>query len=137
LLRRLSALTPVIHPLSHCRVTARNGVLDRATGARGVILQVARLAWVHAAAADVVGGYYITHRHAAAFRYGVELEGPCWAVTTAALLWRVWPSSSLVTSSCLRQHKHGHDLVDENRIWWVEMEEGFSFEDLLMGLGTL
>jgi hypothetical protein len=89
LLRRLSALTPVIHPLSHCRVTARNGVLDRATGARGVIIQVARLAWVHAAAADVVGGYYITHRHAAAFRYGVEPEGPCWAVTTTALLWRV------------------------------------------------
>jgi hypothetical protein len=89
LLDRLRDLTPAIHPLSHCRVTARDGVLDRATGARGVIVQVARLAWVHPAAVDVVGGYYLTHRHAAAFRYGVEPEGQGWAVTTAALLWRV------------------------------------------------
>jgi hypothetical protein len=89
LLDRLRDLTPAIHPLSHCRVTARDGVLDRATGTRGVIVQVVRLAWVHTAAVDVVGGYYLTHRHAAAFRYGVEPEGQGWAVTTAALLWRV------------------------------------------------
>jgi hypothetical protein len=89
LLERLRDLTPAIHPLSQCRVTARDGVLDRHTGTRGVIVQVARLAWVHTAAVDVVGGYYITHRHAAAFRYDVEPEGPRWAVTTAFLLWRV------------------------------------------------
>jgi hypothetical protein len=89
LLDRLRDLTPTIHPLSQCRVTARDGVLDRATGTRGVIVQIARLAWVHTAAVDVVGGYYITHWHAAAFRYGVEPEGPRWAVTTAFLLWRV------------------------------------------------
>jgi hypothetical protein len=89
LLARLRDLTPAIHPLSRCRVTARDGVLDRATGTRGVIVQVARLAWVHTAAVDVVGGYYMTHRHAAAFRYGVEPEGQGWAVTTVSLLWRV------------------------------------------------
>ena len=89
LLRRLQDLTPTIQPLSHCRVTAREGVCDRAAGARGVILQVARLAWVHAAAVEVVGGYYITHRHAASFRYGVASEGVHWAVTTVHLLWRV------------------------------------------------
>ncbi len=89
LLGRLRDLTPRVQPLSHCRVMAREGVCDRATGARGVILQVARLAWVHAAAVEVVGGYYITHRHAASFRYGVASEGVHWAVTTVHLLWRV------------------------------------------------
>ena len=33
LLRRLRELTPWVQPLSQCRVTARDGVLDRATGA--------------------------------------------------------------------------------------------------------
>jgi hypothetical protein len=88
LLQRLRALTPWIQPLSHCRVTARDGVMDRATGARGIIVQVARLTWLHAAAVEVVGGYYITHRHAAGLRYGVESHGSRWAVTTTHLLWR-------------------------------------------------
>ena len=89
LLRRLRELTPWVQPLSQCRVTAREGVTDRTTGARGVIVQVARLTWVHGAAADVVGGYYITHRHAAGLRYRVEHRGHDWAVTTVHLLWRV------------------------------------------------
>jgi hypothetical protein len=88
LLHRLRELTPWVQPLSQCRVTARDGVLDRATGAGGVIVQVARLTWVHGAAADVVGGYYITHRHAAGLRYRVEPHGHDWAVTTVHLLWR-------------------------------------------------
>jgi hypothetical protein len=45
-----------VQPLSQCRVTAHAGVIDWATGARWVILQVARLAWVHAAAMGAVGG---------------------------------------------------------------------------------
>ena len=89
LLRRLAAVTPGVQPFSHCRVTARDGVLDRATGAQGVIVQVARSAWVHAAAAEAVGGYYLTHRQAASFRYHVEPDGPQWAVTAVHLLWRV------------------------------------------------
>jgi hypothetical protein len=89
LLRRLGAVRPGVQPFSHCRVTARDGVRDRATRERGVILQVARLTWRHAAAVDVVGGYYLTHRQAASFRYAVEADGPRWAVTAAHLLWRV------------------------------------------------
>jgi hypothetical protein len=69
-------------------VTARDGVIDRATSVGWVIVQVARLTWVHEAAADVVGGYYITHRHAAGLRYRVERHGHDWAVTTVHLLWR-------------------------------------------------
>jgi hypothetical protein len=87
-LDRLRALVPEVQPLSQCRVTAQAGVVDRVTGARGVIVQVARLAWIHAAAVDVVGGYYISHRHAAGLQYRVEHDGQRWAVTTAALLWR-------------------------------------------------
>jgi hypothetical protein len=89
LLHRLRALTPWVQPLSQCRVTARDGVTDRETGAGGVIMQVARLSWVHGAAVDVVGGYYLTHRHAAGLRYHVEHQGHAWAVTTVHLLWRV------------------------------------------------
>ena len=89
LLHRLRELTPWVQPLSQCRVTAREGVVDRATGAYGIIVQVARLTWLHAAAVDVVGGYYITHRHAAGLRYRVEHDGRRWAVTITALLWRV------------------------------------------------
>jgi hypothetical protein len=88
LLRRLRELTPWVQPLSQCRVTARDGVMDRVTGACGVIVQVARLTWLDGAAADVVGGYYITHRHAAGLRYHVERHAHDWAVTTVHLLWR-------------------------------------------------
>jgi hypothetical protein len=88
-LGRLRTLGPEVQPLSRCRVSARDGVIDRLTGARGVIMQVTRLTWVHAAAVDVIGGYYITHRHAAGLRYRVEYDGRDWAVTVAHLLWRV------------------------------------------------
>jgi hypothetical protein len=89
LLHRLRELAPWVQPLSQCRVTARDGVIDRATGAGGVILQVARLAWVRATTVDVVGGYYITHRQAAGFCYRVESDEQYWAVTTVHLIWRV------------------------------------------------
>jgi hypothetical protein len=87
-LRRLSILAPGVQPLSRCRVSARDGVVDRGTGARGVIMQVTRLTWVHAAAVDVVGGYYLTHRQAAGLRYHVAHDGHHWAVTAVHLLWR-------------------------------------------------
>jgi hypothetical protein len=89
ILYRLQRLGRAVHPFSHCRVTARDGVVDRTTGARGVILQVARFSWPHATAADVVGGYYLTHRQAASFRYHLEPHDGRWAVTAAHLLWRV------------------------------------------------
>jgi hypothetical protein len=63
-------------------------VVDRVTGASGVIMQVTRLTWVHAAAVDVVGGYYLTHRQAAGLRYHLEHNGRDWAVTVVHLLWR-------------------------------------------------
>ena len=85
----LQCLGPAVHPFSRCRVTAHDGVVDRVTGVQGVILQVARLVWVHAAAVEAVGGHSCTHRHAAGFHYHVaQTQGP-WAVTAAHLLWRV------------------------------------------------
>jgi hypothetical protein len=87
-LGRLRTLGPEVQPLSLCRVSARDGVVDRVTGARGVIMQVTRLTWVHAAAVDVIGGYYLTHRQAAGLRYRVEHDGRQWAVTVVHLLWR-------------------------------------------------
>jgi hypothetical protein len=88
-LGRLRSLAPAVQPLSRCRVSVRDGVVDRVTGARGVIMQVTRLTWVHAAAVDVVGGYYLTHCQAAGLRYRVEYDGRDWAVTVVHLLWRV------------------------------------------------
>jgi hypothetical protein len=88
-LGRLRSLAPGVQPFSQCRVSGRDGVVDRTTGARGVILQVARFTWRHATAADVVGGYYLTHRQAASFRYHLEHHDGRWAVTAAYLLWRV------------------------------------------------
>ena len=88
-LRRLQRLGPGVHPFSRCRVTARDGVVDRVTGVQGMILQVARLVWVHGAAVEAIGGYYCTHRHAAGFRYHVAHARDPWAVTAAYLLWRV------------------------------------------------
>jgi hypothetical protein len=89
LLGQLRELIPRVQPLSHCRVSGRDGVVDRVTGVRGVILQVARLTWRHVTAAEVVGGYYLTHRQAASFRYYLESHDSRWAVTAAHLLWRV------------------------------------------------
>jgi hypothetical protein len=53
-LGRLGAPMSEVEPPSQCRVMAREGVVDRATGALGAIVQVARLSWVHTAAVDVV-----------------------------------------------------------------------------------
>jgi hypothetical protein len=53
-LGRLRALVSEVEPPSQCRVMAREGVVNRATEARGAIVQVARLSWVHTAAVDVV-----------------------------------------------------------------------------------
>jgi hypothetical protein len=89
LLAYVRSPAPGVQPLSQCRVSGREGVVDRTTGARGVILQVARLSLLHATAADAVGGYYLTHRQAASFRYHLALDGGQWAVTAAHLLWRV------------------------------------------------
>jgi hypothetical protein len=88
-LGRLRAFASDVQPLSHCRVSARDGVVDRISGARGIIVQVTRLTWVHAAAVDVIGGYYLTHRQAAGLHYHVEYDGRRWAVTAVHLLWRV------------------------------------------------
>jgi hypothetical protein len=87
-LGRLRAFASDVQPLSHCRVSVRDGVVDRISGACGVIVQVTRLTWVHAAAVDVIGGYYLTHRQAAGLRYHVEDDGRHWAVTAVHLLWR-------------------------------------------------
>ena len=87
-LGRLRTLLPGVQPLSRGWVSARDGVVDRMTGARGVIVQVTRLTWVHASAVDVLGGYYLTHRQAAGLRYRVEHDGRAWAVTVVHLLWR-------------------------------------------------
>jgi adenine-specific DNA-methyltransferase len=87
-LGRLRAFASDVQPLSHCRVSTRDGVIDRISGACGVIVQVTRLTWVHAAAVDVIGGYYLTHRQAAGLRYHVEYDGRHWAVTAVHLLWR-------------------------------------------------
>jgi hypothetical protein len=75
-------------PLSQRRVSSREGVTDRATGPCGVSVQVARPAWVCAAAVDMVGGYYITDRHAAGLRYRVVSEGSRWSIATVHVLWR-------------------------------------------------
>jgi hypothetical protein len=56
-LGRLRTLMPGVQPLSRGRVSARDGGVDRMTGAHGVIVQVTRLTWVHASAVDVLGGY--------------------------------------------------------------------------------
>jgi hypothetical protein len=90
-LRRLQTVMPEMAPRSRCRVSARTGVTDRATGAAGVILEVTSVAWRHAGAVEVIGGYYATPWHAAAFRYRVEAAGVRWAVTMTRELWRVSP----------------------------------------------
>jgi hypothetical protein len=89
LLRRLQTIAAGVEPRSQCRVSARTGVTDRATGAAGVILEVTSLSWIHVAAVEVVGGYYVTPWHAAALRYRVEWTREQWVVTAAGELWRV------------------------------------------------
>jgi hypothetical protein len=89
LLRRVWTLASQVQPLSQCRVSARDGVTDRKTGARGLIVEVSSLRWLHVTAAEVVGGYYATPWQAAAIHYRVEPDGGQWAVTSTRVLWRV------------------------------------------------
>jgi hypothetical protein len=87
LLCRMRVLVSQVQPLSQCRVSARDGVIDRKTGTRGLIVEVRSLRWLHMAVVEVVGGYYATPWQAAAIRYGVEYDGGGWAVTRTQVLW--------------------------------------------------
>jgi hypothetical protein len=75
LLRRVRALAPGVQPRSQCRVSARSGVVDHATGEPGAILEVSQVSWRSASAAESLAGYFATPWHAAAFRYRVEHHG--------------------------------------------------------------
>jgi hypothetical protein len=86
---QVRALVPWAQPLSQCRLSARQGVTDRETGAEGLIVEVGSLHWLHETAVDVVGGCYATPWRATARRYRVEYDGERWAVTSASDLWRV------------------------------------------------
>jgi hypothetical protein len=86
LLRQLRTVAAGVEPRSRCRVSARAGVTDCVTGAAGVILEVTRLAWIDAAAGEVVGGYYITPWRATALRYRVQCTGERWVVTATSEL---------------------------------------------------
>ena len=88
LLCRVRVLVSQVQPLSQCRVSARDGVIDRKTGTRGLIVEVKSLRWLYGTVVEVVGGYYATPWQAAAIRYRVEYDGGGWAVTRAHLLWR-------------------------------------------------
>jgi hypothetical protein len=78
-----------VQPLSQCRVSARDGVTDRKTGAEGLIVEVGSLHWLHETAVDVVGGCYETPWRAVARRYRVEYDGERWVVTCASDLWKI------------------------------------------------
>ncbi len=80
---------PWVQPLSQCRVSARDGVTDRKTGAEGLIVEVGSLHWLHETAVDVVGGCYETPWRAVARRYRVEYDGERWVVTCASDLWQI------------------------------------------------
>ncbi len=86
---QIRALVPWVQPLSQCRLSARDGVTDRKTGAEGQIVEVGGLHWLHETAVDVVGGCYATPWRATARRYHVEYDGERWVVTSASDLWRV------------------------------------------------
>jgi hypothetical protein len=91
LLRRVRALAPGVQPRSQCRVSARSGVVDHATGEPGAILEVSQVSWRSASAAESLAGYFATPWHAAAFRYRVAYDGVQWSITAARELWRVHP----------------------------------------------
>jgi hypothetical protein len=99
LLRRVRALAPGVQPRSQCRVSARSGVVDHATGDPGVILEVSQVSWRHATAAEILAGYFATPWHAAAFRYRVAYTGVRWSITAARELWRVHPCGELPNRS--------------------------------------
>lgn len=86
---QVRSLAPWVQPLSQCRVSARDGVTDRKTGAEGLIVEVGSLCWLHETAVDVMGGCYETPWRAAARRYHVEYDGERWVVTSASDLWKV------------------------------------------------
>jgi hypothetical protein len=88
LLSRVQALVSQVQPVSQCRVSARDGVIDRKTGAHGLIIEVSSLGWLHVTAAEVVGGHYAAPWQAATIRYRVEYDGGRWAVTRTRVLWR-------------------------------------------------
>jgi hypothetical protein len=115
LLRRVRALAPGVEPRSRCRVSARAGVVDHATGDPGVILEMSQVSWRHATAAEILAGYYATPWRAAAFRYRVAYDGVQWSITTARELWRVHPCGALPHRS--HGSRQGHRLGKTDDQW--------------------
>ena len=88
LMCRLWDLAPWVKKRSQCRISARDGVIDRDTGARGLIVEVSSLSWMDAAAVDVVGGYYAAPLEAAIVLYHVAYDEDRWDVKAARDLWK-------------------------------------------------
>ncbi len=70
-----------------CCIAEADGVRDRRTGDKGIVLRVGRIRWVSSTEVDVDGGYFEGGVSASGNTYRVVKRGLRWVVVKNTMLW--------------------------------------------------
>ena len=79
-MKRFAGFKPTVHKASDCNTDAYKGVVEKATGKRGLVFRVKSIKWISQTDAEVVGGY---------FEDGLSASGNTYTVTRIKGRWRV------------------------------------------------
>ncbi|RMG51792.1 MAG: hypothetical protein D6723_10040 [Acidobacteria bacterium] len=86
-LKRFRDHVPPVRRASQCEISPPHGVIDKATGGKGLIFWIATIRWVNDEEVEVEGGYYEAGTSASGNLYRVVREHGRWVVKQDKLLW--------------------------------------------------
>jgi hypothetical protein len=86
-LARFAGQEPPVLPASRCEASKEQGVLDRATGERGLLFTIESIEWLSDGEAVVVARYYEAGLSAAGYRLLVVWSGSRFRVEESSMLW--------------------------------------------------
>lgn len=85
-IRRFRGHSPPVKKVSQC-ILEINGIRDRKTGQRGLMLSVGRIKWINDQTVEVNGGYYEGGMSASGNTYRVVRREKTWVVVSDKLEW--------------------------------------------------
>jgi len=86
-MHRFANDTPPVKKASQCTASAREGVRDKETGARGLAFRVDKLTKKEDSRAEVDGGYYEAGLSASGNTYSLEKKEGVWKVVKDVMHW--------------------------------------------------
>ena len=86
-MKRFAGFKPPVHKASDCSTDAYKGVVEKATGKRGLVFRVKSIKWISQTDAEVVGGYFEDGLSASGNTYTVIKTQGKWKVSKAKTNW--------------------------------------------------